>query len=98
MQEEPAASHHLHEIRGSIRSSLCVHRHKLLTPYDQDVSPEETARGDLRIAPRVLEMNEDIDRIKDQQRDANMRKRRAVGPEKASILLEQDILRFVIKL
>lgn len=97
MQGEPAAAHYLHEIRGSSRSSLCVHKLKRLTPYGQDVSPEETARGQLQIAPRVREMNRGIDRIKEQQRDASIRKKRAVDPEKTQIVLEQASLRSVIK-
>ncbi|PLN80725.1 hypothetical protein BDW42DRAFT_170368 [Aspergillus taichungensis] len=66
---------------------------RIICTRSEDVSPEETARGQSRIALRVREMNQGIEQIREQQRDASIRKQRAVGPERTQIILEEETLR-----
>lgn len=91
MQGEPATSHCLHQIRGTLRS---LHAFKcFLTYHSKDVAPEEVAHSQSPDALRVRQMNRRIDEVTKQHRDAKFRRQRAYFSERARIGLEETDLK-----
>lgn len=73
---------------------LSLHALKcFLTYYYKDVSPEEAARSRSPDALRVRQMNQRINVVTNQHRDAKFRRQRAIFNERARAGLEETDLK-----